>query len=132
MTKNATGREAGTEAEDNRPPDIETMRESARRLLTADAIQPGPDELDTLTLTLRGHMELLAPEVEAVAGREPRDSIPRYCALACVGEARGKLRAGQGAGADGGVAYARKLARSLNALCDHWENLASTHSGVAR
>lgn len=114
------------------PLDIETMRESARRLLAGDAIQPGPDELDTLTLTLRGHMELLAPEVEAVAGREPKDSIPRYCALACVGEARGKLRAGQGAGADGGVTYTRKLARSLNALCDHWENLNGVRPAAGR
>lgn len=114
------------------PPDIETMRTSARRLLVEDAIQPNADELDTLTLTLRGHMELLAPEVEAIAGREPKDSIPRYCALACVGEARGKLRAGQGLGIGGTVVYARKLARSLNALCDHWENLSGVRPGAGR
>jgi hypothetical protein len=114
------------------PPDIETMRTSARRLLVEDAIQPGADELATLTVMLRGHMELLAPEVEAIAEREPKDSIPRYCALACVGEARGKLRAGQGAGADGGVAYTRKLARSLNALCDHYENLNGVRPAAGR
>jgi hypothetical protein len=114
------------------PPDIETMRTSARRLLAGDAIQPGADELDTLTLTLRGHMELLIPDVEAAAGKQPKDDIPRYCALACVGEARGKLRAGQGPGADGGVTYTRKLARSLNALCDHWENLNGVRPGAGR
>lgn len=114
------------------PPDIETMRTSARILLVEGADVPAPDELVTLTLTLRGHMELLAPEVEAIAGREPKDSIPRYCALACVGEARGKLRAGQGPGADGGVTYTRKLARSLNALCDHWENLNGVRPGAGR
>jgi hypothetical protein len=106
------------------PPDIETMRESARILLAEDAEPLVLDELDTLTLALRGRIDLLIPEVTLAAAREPKDSIPRYCALACVGEARGKLRAGQGAEADSGVAYARKLARSLNALCDHWENLS--------
>lgn len=108
------------------------MRTSARRLLVGDAIQPGPDELATLTLALRGHMELLTPEVEQVAEQLPMDDIPRYCALACVGEARGKLRAGQGPGADGGVAYARKLARSLNALCDHYENLNGVRPGAGQ
>jgi len=114
------------------PPDIETMRASARRLLVEDAIQPGADELDTLTLTLRGHMELLAPEVEATARRLPEDNIPRYCALACVGEARSKLRAGPSPGDSGVVTYARKLSRSLNALCDHWENLSGVRPGAGR
>lgn len=118
------------EATELLPPDIETMRTSARRLLAGDAIQPAADELATLTLTLRGHMELLAPEVEQAAGRLPKDDIPRYCALACVGEARGKLRARPEAG--GAVAYAYKLARSLNALVDHWETLNGVRPGVGR
>lgn len=105
------------------PPDIGTMRESARRLLAEDAVQPAADDLDTLTLTLRGHMDLLIPEVEQAAGRLSEDDIPRYCALACVGEARGRLRASPSPGPGGDAAYAYRLARSLNALCDHWENL---------
>ena len=109
------------------PADIAAMRETAQILLAPDA-EPGPlapaaEELDTLTTMLREHLELLVPEVEQAAGRLDRESIPRYCALACVGEARGKLTATPAPGHSGAVAYARKLARVLNALCDHHENL---------
>lgn len=121
-----------TDAVTELPIDIATMRDSARILLAADAGLPVLDELDTLTLTLREHIHLLIPEVAQAAAREPKDSIPRYCALACVGEARSKLRAGQGSRADGGVAYTRKLARSLNALCDHWESLNGVRPGAGR
>jgi hypothetical protein len=103
--------------------DLTTMRETVRSLLANDAPELSADEIDTLTITLRGHIELLAPEVQGIADRLPKDDIPRYCALACIGEARGKLRAAPGAGAYGAVAYAEKLARVLNALCDHYENL---------
>jgi hypothetical protein len=109
------------------PPDIATMRETVNRLLDPDSapdvLPPGADEVDTLTVMLRGHLELLAPEVERAAKWLNRESIPRYCALACVGEARGKLRARPGRGEYGAVAYARRLARVLNALCDHYESL---------
>ncbi|MFJ3302177.1 DUF6415 family natural product biosynthesis protein [Streptomyces sp. NPDC086549] len=111
------------------PVDIKVMRETARILLepdaAPDALPPGPDELDTLTRTLSGHLELLVPEVEKAAGRLHKESIPRYCALACVGEARGKLRSTPRPGVSRDVAHARKLARVLNALCEHYEKLAA-------
>jgi hypothetical protein len=110
------------------PPDIATMRATAQLTLGPDdapgyPLAPAGEELDTLTATLRGHLELIAPEVERAAKRLRRESIPRYCALACVGEARGKLQAGPKPSPHGPVTYARKLARVLNALCDHHENL---------
>jgi hypothetical protein len=109
------------------PPDITTMRAVVDRLLDPDAspeaLPPAADELDTLTLQIRGHLDLLMPEVEQAAQRLPKDYIPRYCALACLGEARGKLRAQPSPTPHGPVAYARRLARVLNALCDHYENL---------
>ena len=112
------------------PPDIETMRESARILLAEDVEPPAPDQLDTLAHTLRGHIQLLIPEVARAAAREPKDSIPRYCALACIGEAHNKLRL---SGDDGTlpirVSAARKLARVVNALCDHYENLSQYPGG---
>ncbi|MBT2420584.1 hypothetical protein J7F01_40380 [Streptomyces sp. ISL-22] len=104
------------------PPDLQTMRASASRALT-EALPES--ELDTLALTLRGHMQVLIPEVETAAARQPKDSIPRYCALACVGEARRKLRIGDGCTLPARVAVAQKLARSVSALCDHFENLGS-------
>ncbi|MXM66096.1 hypothetical protein GR925_22250 [Streptomyces sp. HUCO-GS316] len=113
---------------DPRPVDLALMRETTRTLLTPDAVPealpPCADELDTLTRVLRGHLELLVPEVETVAGGIDRQSIQRYCALACVGEARGKLRAEPKPGLHGAVGHARRLARVLNALCEHYENLS--------
>ncbi|MEV2195527.1 DUF6415 family natural product biosynthesis protein [Streptomyces phaeochromogenes] len=109
------------------PTDLSLMRETAQILLGPDAapdvLPPSTDELDTLTRTLRGHVELLAPEVEQVARRLDKESIPRYCALACVEEVRGKLGAQPRPGLGGAAAYARRLARVLIALCDHHDNL---------
>ncbi|MFI5801053.1 DUF6415 family natural product biosynthesis protein [Streptomyces sp. NPDC051677] len=107
------------------PPDIATMRETARILLDPDAVAlaPASDELAKLTRIVRGHLELLIPQVERAAGRLQRESIPRYCALACLGEARGKLRAEPSRASGGALLHARKLARVLNALCDHYEKI---------
>ncbi|MFJ4828375.1 DUF6415 family natural product biosynthesis protein [Streptomyces sp. NPDC088747] len=114
-----------TQRTDKRPLDMETMRASARRLLAADAELPAFEELETLTLGIRGHMMLLIPEVLTVAERQPKDDIPRYCALACVGEARAKLNLQAKPGLPAGIAHAMRLSRCLNALCDHYENLSA-------
>jgi hypothetical protein len=116
------------EERDRRPVDVETMRATARRLLAEDAEPPMPDELETLTLTLRGMIMLAVPEVETAAGRLPEDDVPRYCALACVGEARMRLDLEPGHGLPAGIAHAQRLARSVNALCDHLENLGGEHT----
>ncbi|MFF3460996.1 DUF6415 family natural product biosynthesis protein [Streptomyces sp. NPDC001984] len=109
------------------PPDLATMRTAVDRLLDPDsvpeALPPAADELATLTLQIRGHLAVLMPEVEQLAARMRKNSIPRYCALACLGEARGKLRAEPSPAPGGDVAYARRLARALNALCDHYDAL---------
>ncbi|MEU2358767.1 DUF6415 family natural product biosynthesis protein [Streptomyces misionensis] len=108
------------------PPDIATMRETAALLLGPErepnALPPVPENLDTLTLALRGHLELLIPEVEQRARQLPKDSAVRYCANAYVGEARGKLQAGPSPRYGGEAGHARRLARVLRALCDHYEN----------
>ncbi|WP_199561003.1 DUF6415 family natural product biosynthesis protein [Streptomyces sp. CCM_MD2014] len=105
------------------PPDITVMRETVRLLLAPNATVPPPAALDTLTATLRGHLAVLAPDVAALAAQLPEDDVPRYCALACVGEAGAKLRARPAAGPDAALRHARKLARSLAALCDHYGSL---------
>ncbi|MFI6278750.1 DUF6415 family natural product biosynthesis protein [Streptomyces sp. NPDC050988] len=114
---------------DRIPLDIETMRVTARRLLTEDAELSTPDELETLTLQLRGHIMVAIPEVEAAAGRLPGDDVPRACALACVGEARKRLGLAPGHTLPSGIAHAQRLARSVNALCDHHQNLAKREPG---
>ncbi|MGW0823690.1 DUF6415 family natural product biosynthesis protein [Streptomyces sp. NPDC002845] len=111
------------DAPDPHPVDLSTMRAAARRLLAEDAEPPTPEELETLTLQLRGHLMLTAPEVESAAGRLPEDDIPRACALACVGTARMHLGLAPGRTVPANFAYAQRLARSVNALCDHVENL---------
>jgi hypothetical protein len=101
------------------------MRRSVRRLLDPENPAPTPKELDTLNLLLRGHIQLLIPEVENLARSLPKEDVPRACAMACTGEARMRLRIGWPEDSQPvRLAVAKKLARSLNALCDHWENLA--------
>ncbi|MER7402298.1 DUF6415 family natural product biosynthesis protein [Streptomyces sp. NPDC000070] len=107
------------------------MRDTAQRILGPDSgPDSGPDalpltdnELDTLTATLRGHLELLMPEVEQAALRLPNNSPTRHGALTCVREAGGKLRAPELGFAllSGSVTYARRFARVLVGLCEHYE-----------
>lgn len=111
------------------PPDIETMRDVIDRLLDPDALAAGARplascELETLTLQLRGHVALMLPEVRQAAEQLPRESVPRYCALIGVVEARERMRAEPTRRYGGPAGYARRLARTLNALCNHWEALA--------
>ncbi|MGW4516445.1 DUF6415 family natural product biosynthesis protein [Streptomyces sp. NPDC004393] len=118
--------QAGTQ-----PVDIDTMRESVARLIGPSSLSPQGEERAGLTGLLRGHMQLIIPQIEQAAGKLPEDDVPRYCALACIGEARAKLRATTGAGPHRAAAHARKLARSLMALCDHYEALTGVEMCLA-
>jgi hypothetical protein len=99
------------------------MRHNISHLLGPDAQPPTGDALNALQQLLRGHMQLLIPEVERAALKRDKNDVPRYAALACVGEARGKLRIPARAGEHHALPHARRLARSLAALCDHYEAL---------
>ncbi|MFF0061091.1 DUF6415 family natural product biosynthesis protein [Streptomyces sp. NPDC005279] len=107
--------------------DVDTMRTAARQLLAEDAELPAYDDLEPLTLQLRGHVMLLIPEVETLAFGRPRDDVPRTCALACIGEARIRLDHDPRPGLPRAVAHAQRLSRSVNALLDHVENLRHPH-----
>ncbi|MFE7229864.1 DUF6415 family natural product biosynthesis protein [Streptomyces sp. NPDC057596] len=121
----ATARPAATAEDDQPPPDIATMRATVRRLLADDAEPPAPDELSTVVLLLRGHINALVPAVEMAARRLPKDDVPRACAMACIGEARMRLRMGDGDNGAVRHAVAVRLARSVNALADHYDTLSS-------
>jgi hypothetical protein len=116
------------------PMDIETMRDTVYRLLDPDsdpqAFPPTGDELQTLTATVRGHLELLLPDVEEAARKLKPGSIPTYTLLQCVWDARSRMEAEPSSKTGGPVAYARRLARSLNALCDHYERLTGSETAV--
>ncbi|MEV6835531.1 DUF6415 family natural product biosynthesis protein [Streptomyces sp. NPDC051133] len=127
MATPATGSTTSEEL-DQLPPDIATMRATARRLLAEDAAPIGPDELETLRLTLRGHLQLLIPVIEAMTLGLPKDDVPRACALAGAREATMRLRLGVGDYPPVRMSVTMKLARSVNALCDHYENLSASRA----
>ncbi|HZF90691.1 DUF6415 family natural product biosynthesis protein [Streptomyces sp.] len=104
--------------------DIGSLRSAARRLLADEAELPSEGELETLTLQMRGHLMLAIPVVEALADRFPEDDVPSACAHAAAMEARIRLGLEPRRGLPAQVAHAQRLARSVNALCDHYENLS--------
>ncbi|MER6343193.1 DUF6415 family natural product biosynthesis protein [Streptomyces sp. NPDC001532] len=106
------------------PAILPTMRAAVRRLLTENTEPPSDEELETLTLRLREHLGLAIPVVEALASGLPEDDIPRACAHAAVMEARARLGAEPRPTPAARIAHAQRLARSVNALCDHYENLS--------
>ena len=115
------------ELEEVAPPDILTMRASAARALPlVDA--PSTDDLATLGETLRGHIRVLIPDVEKRALLHPRNATPRISASAAVGEATRKLRMGDDGTVAIRVSVVQKLARSVVALCNHYEKLSGAGS----
>ncbi|WP_427167353.1 DUF6415 family natural product biosynthesis protein [Streptomyces sp. C1-1] len=105
------------------PPDIATMRSAADRILAFDAKPIGPEDLETLRIAMRGQLELLIPAVQGLAAGFPKGDIPRECALAGAREASTRLRPGAGGSSPVRMSVSMKLARSVVALCDHYENL---------
>ncbi|MFD5710316.1 DUF6415 family natural product biosynthesis protein [Streptomyces pharetrae] len=106
------------------PIDLEPMRSDARCLLADQRELPSEGELEVLTAQLRGHLMLAIPVVAALADRFPEDDVPSACAHAAVMEARNRLGLDPRPSLPVRVAYAQRLARSVNALCDHYENLS--------
>ncbi|WP_336246873.1 DUF6415 family natural product biosynthesis protein [Streptomyces cupreus] len=111
--------------------DIATMRANVAQVLPPEVTPTDRATLETLTDTLRRGIQMLIPEVEQAAAKQPADDIPRYVALACVREARGKLDARTGLLPSDAAAYVRKLGRSLLALCDHYIALTGVRMCVA-
>ncbi|MCX4550214.1 DUF6415 family natural product biosynthesis protein [Streptomyces sp. NBC_01267] len=108
---------------DPRPVDVETMRVITARLLGENAELPSLKELDTMCLQLRGHLMLLIPEVSELASQRPPEDELRATTAAGIGEARRRLSATQGYRLPVVLSYAQRLARSVDALCTHLENL---------
>ena len=118
---------------DSLPIDIETMRTSARRLLAPDAVVPSVQELETLTLLLKGHLALIIPEAgRAASSRRGDDDLARVRARMAIAETCRKMRIEPRPGPSSQIAYARRLSRSLNALCDHYEVLRGKLPGAVQ
>ncbi|WKX10167.1 DUF6415 family natural product biosynthesis protein [Streptomyces sp. NL15-2K] len=107
--------------------DLATMRESVSLLLDIEgapvAEPPSGTELVTLTATLRGHLELIISEVEAEAAQLGGENTLVHAARTCVWEARSRLAAEPSRRYGGEAGHARRLARVLKLLCDHYEVL---------
>ncbi|MFD4604100.1 DUF6415 family natural product biosynthesis protein [Streptomyces sp. NPDC058464] len=119
MTADATM----TEVQQQLAPDIVTMRRTAHRFLAPDARPIPTDEVTALGSALRGQIDELIPTIEAMTRTLPADDVASACALACTREARMRLGLRPGFNSPGHMTVAMKLARSVKALCDHYENL---------
>lgn len=120
---NGTGQGPQAAKAGNPPVDVETIKKSANEVLADGAQIADSDEIETTILLLRGMIMLLIPDVETLAMCLPEDDIPRACALACLGEARMRLRVGSGGDLPRQIAQAQRLARSAISLSDHHVNL---------
>ncbi|MEU0390768.1 DUF6415 family natural product biosynthesis protein [Streptomyces chartreusis] len=104
------------------PLDLDTMRACVDSLLGGDAEALTEEQLERLTLQLRGHIMLAMPEVEESVSASSGDSAARVCAFFCLGEARLRLNAEPGRCVSARIAHAQRLARSVSALCAHYES----------
>lgn len=111
-------------SEEQYPPDIETMRATARRLLAENAGPLTAAELETHLLALRGHLAVIVPQVGRIAAQWGDEwDMPRVLARVAVAETRRKMSLKPGPGLSSRTAYARRLSRCLGAMLDHYETL---------
>lgn len=109
--------------EEHDPADVETMRVTSRLVLGLSR-PPSTGELALLVAQLRGHLQVMIPEVETIAARQSQSSDLAAClALACAREARRKLAIPDRTSPAGQLALALRLARILDALCNHHDAL---------
>ncbi|WP_432042450.1 DUF6415 family natural product biosynthesis protein [Streptomyces cadmiisoli] len=71
----------------------------------------------------QGQLGRLIPQIEHLCDALPPDDVPAKVALACVGAARQRLKEPEAAGLRGEVERVERLARSVVALCDHYDAL---------
>ncbi|MFJ6841315.1 DUF6415 family natural product biosynthesis protein [Streptomyces griseoluteus] len=104
-------------------PDIATMRQTIAELLPEKtATAPQGSDLEVLLLLLRGHVQLLIPDVEQLADRASESMTPFFAQIEAV-VARRRLAAQPSAHPESQLWLARRLARSLASLCDSYEFL---------
>ncbi|MEU3447376.1 DUF6415 family natural product biosynthesis protein [Streptomyces thermolilacinus] len=99
------------------PPDTDTMRAAARRVLDVGAAL-GADEPAVLLLSLRGMFAVLLPAVEDAARSRPKRDPARFWAEVGAREARGLLAEEPSAG------HTQRLARALLGLVDDFATLS--------
>jgi hypothetical protein len=83
----------------------------------------GP-ELEELAATFRAHIRELIPAVQARAYVLPQTAADRAAAMAGIREAEGRLRLGNGDSDAVRGSVVQRLARSVEALCRHYDRMA--------
>ncbi|MFD6244930.1 DUF6415 family natural product biosynthesis protein [Streptomyces roseolus] len=115
---------AGQVPERTIPLDLQTMRETALRVLGEETDDLSVVDVESLIQAFRGMLMLLLPEVTAAADRHPRGDMLRVCALVGVEEASRRLRIPYAPSASPwALRHAQRLARSVMVLTDHYVNL---------
>ncbi|MEV7387187.1 DUF6415 family natural product biosynthesis protein [Streptomyces sp. NPDC091215] len=122
----ATASDPGTAEADYLPPNARAMRASTLLILAAEEPEKHftGAELEQLQQAFREHIRALIPAIRARAYVLPQASVDRTAALAGIGEAEIRLRLGNGDTDRVRGAVAVRLARSVKALCGHYERLA--------
>jgi hypothetical protein len=98
------------------------MRDSVRCLYAMDEKVP-PKDLDEIIELLRGHVRFMVPELAAVVRSQPNGDVNAQIAQIGLDEAWRRLMTPPGFGPDAAYRRARKLAMSVQSLCDHYESL---------
>lgn len=116
-----------TEGETNTPtaapPDIAAMRADAAQMIGEDVQLPRWETVQQSNALYYRHLLQLIPAVEYLIIRLPKDDVPAAVARAGVGEAKRRMGEIEAVGLVGEVERVQRLARSVIALCDHYENL---------
>ncbi|MFD7614399.1 DUF6415 family natural product biosynthesis protein [Streptomyces sp. NPDC059828] len=93
------------------------MRDVAREVLADEGAA-----VDVVP-AMRGFVDLLAPEVQALISRAPLGDSSAKVAQVAVDGACLRVTTPPGFGPEGARRHARKVALSVLSLCDHYENL---------
>lgn len=102
---------------------VEAMLADAQRLIGPDAELPSYDDLDDMTLRLRGHIQQLIPAIADHTNRRPRGDSLRARAEAGIGEAHRRLDETPRGNLIAMVRHGQRLARSVYGLLTHLDNL---------
>jgi hypothetical protein len=102
--------------------DTETIRSAVAAVLAPDAY-PQDGELEEQRLLLFQHLREVIPVVEDAARRRPTESVLRAVAAAEAETARELLDAHPEPGLRAALQHVRRLARSAQSLCGHYDML---------
>ncbi|MFI1184265.1 DUF6415 family natural product biosynthesis protein [Streptomyces sp. NPDC020799] len=101
------------------PLDLVTIRATARRALTErPQAMPRAEEIREITLTLRGHLELMLTEARERDGQFEPGTTQWYRWTALIERTRAELDIGSGNGLYSAFAHMQALARTTNSLAD--------------